>query len=141
MKYTDTQILDFIEANYATRGGNGKPLREEVAEQMDSAGMAPTSKLPPHGGNYDPTMFETVPTSGKCLQCGTSSNHHQSWCSFSAETCPQCKGHGYLGPNEDGDEEPCGECKTTGRIHSANAEVSHGDRERQPDTHQTHKQP
>lgn len=61
MTYTDTQILNFIEANYATRGGTGKSLREEVTAQMDAAGMAQKSRLPAHGGNYDPTMFETVP--------------------------------------------------------------------------------
>lgn len=61
MRYTDAQILDFIDTHYATRGGTGKPLRDEVSDQMDAAGMAPKSELPRHGENYDPSMFESVP--------------------------------------------------------------------------------
>ena len=81
MKYTDTQILDFIEANYATRGGTGKSLREEVTAQMDAAGMAQKSMLPAHGGNYDPTMFEAVPLDiEKCPICGRSGGNNQ--CSY-----------------------------------------------------------
>lgn len=36
-QFTDTEILNFIEANYDLRGGDGRSLREIVSDQIRKA--------------------------------------------------------------------------------------------------------